>query len=198
MGRKAIGSCTEVRGSLAIVGGFFLCAKIGRHQGHRIDHKDDMTLVFLYGNFRKNRQKPLKLRLRRLPMIGNSLTSAIVNKALDGVWQRQKAISGNIANYETPGYKAKKVSFEAAMKSEMEKNISHSAYDPLRARREIEQMKIHTTVDVKGAERADGNNVNLDVENIDLAKAQIQYQYLVRSMTDTLSRLRYAISEGRK
>ena len=131
-------------------------------------------------------------------MIGNSLTTAFMNKALDGVWQRQKAISNNIANYETPGYKAKKVSFEAAMQTAMQKYTSGSGFDTLQAQKAIEQTKIQTTIDHSGSERADGNNVNLDVENIDLAKTQIQYQYLVRSLTDSLSRLRYAVSEGRK
>lgn len=131
-------------------------------------------------------------------MIGNSLTTVIVSKALDGVWQRQKAISSNIANYETPGYKAKKVSFETTMQKEIEKHTSSLGADLPQACTEIEKMSFPTTVDRRGAEREDGNNVNLDVENIDLAKAQIQYQYLVRSMSDTFSRLRYAISEGRK
>ena len=35
-------------------------------------------------------------------MLGDSITSSVVQRALDGVWQRQKAISANIANYETP------------------------------------------------------------------------------------------------
>lgn len=131
-------------------------------------------------------------------MIGNSLTTAFMSKALDGVWQRQKAISNNIANYETPGYKAKKVSFEAAMQNAMKKYTSDSGFDAVQAQKAMEQTKIQTTIDASGSERADGNNVNLDVENIDLAKTQIQYQYLVRSLTDTLSRLRYAVSEGRK
>ena len=44
-------------------------------------------------------------------MIGDSVTSALLQKALDGTWQRQRAIANNIANHETPGYKAIKVSF---------------------------------------------------------------------------------------
>ncbi|PKM48987.1 MAG: flagellar basal body rod protein FlgB [Firmicutes bacterium HGW-Firmicutes-6] len=131
-------------------------------------------------------------------MIGNSLTTAFVSKALDGVWQRQKAISSNISNYETPGYKARKVSFEAALQKEMQKYTSDCGFDPTQSCKEIEQMAIHTTIDNSGSERADGNNVNLDAENIDLAKVQIQYQYLVRSMSDTFSRLRYAITEGKR
>jgi flagellar basal-body rod protein FlgB len=52
--------------------------------------------------------------------------------------------------------------------------------------------------DFSTSERADGNNVNVEAENIDMAKTQIQYQYLTRGMSDMYSRLRYAISEGRK
>lgn len=129
-------------------------------------------------------------------MIGQSITSAVVQKALDGVWQRQKAISGNIANYETPGYKARKVSFEAELKKKVQ-SLSSEA-DMQKRQAVVQDAAIRTYSDPAGTERLDGNNVNLDTENIELARTQIQYQYLVRSMTDTISRLRYAISEGRK
>lgn len=129
-------------------------------------------------------------------MIGQSTASEVVQKALDGVWQRQKAISGNIANYETPGYKAQKVSFEAELKKKVESLRSQA--DMQERKKAIQNTAIRSYADPAGAERLDGNNVNLDTENIELARTQIQYQYLVRSMTDTLSRLRYAITEGRK
>lgn len=50
-------------------------------------------------------------------MIGDSITSALIQKALDGTWQRQKTISNNIANHETPGYKAVRVNFEQELKT---------------------------------------------------------------------------------
>ena len=56
-------------------------------------------------------------------VIGNDSISAMMQKALDGTWERQKAISNNIANHETPGYKAQKVMFEDALKKEL-KNLS--------------------------------------------------------------------------
>lgn len=46
-----------------------------------------------------------------------SLTSQAVNKALDGLSTRQKAISSNLANAETPGYKRRSVHFEDALES---------------------------------------------------------------------------------
>ena len=62
----------------------------------------------------------------------------------------------------------------------------------------VRNSEIGVFTDSSTSERADGNNVNLDLENIEMAKVQFQYQYLTRSMTDMYARLRYAISEGKK
>ena len=134
-------------------------------------------------------------------MIGNSIASALIQKALDGTWQRQKAIAGNIANHETPGYKAVKVSFEEALKNEVKRlntTSMSSGFENIDPLTSIHNSKIRFVTDQSGSERADGNNVNLESENIEMAKTQIQYQYLTRAMTDFYSRLRYAISEGKR
>ncbi|QOX63961.1 flagellar basal body rod protein FlgB [Anoxybacterium hadale] len=133
-------------------------------------------------------------------MIGDSAVSAILQKALDGTWQKQRAIANNIANHETPGYKAVKVSFEANLDKEIQK-LGKSIAETKSIPKNLEAIKnseISVFSDNTTTERADGNNVNLELENIEMAKAQIQYQYLTRSMTDMFSRMRYAISEGRK
>ena len=127
-------------------------------------------------------------------------TTAILQKALDGVWQRQRAISNNIANHETPGYKAIKVNFEDSLEKEIEKLGSGT---PTKEKIEegiaaLKNSDIEVYSDYSTSERADGNNVDMDLENIEMSKTQIQYQYLTRSMTDMFSRLRYAISEGKK
>lgn len=133
-------------------------------------------------------------------MIGDTAMSAILQRALDGTWQRQRAIANNIANAETPGYKAIKVSFEDSLDREVQKLAGDmdTKEDFHQGLQELGNSKISVFSDNSTSERADGNNVNTDSENIDLAKTQIQYQYLTRSMTDMFSRLRYAISEGKK
>jgi flagellar basal-body rod protein FlgB len=137
-------------------------------------------------------------------MIGDSITSALIQKALDGTWQRQKAISNNIANHETPGYKAVRVSFEQELKNQVQRlqNTSNNAQSGKSKLSEglasIRNSKIRFSTDRSTSERADGNNVNLDFENIQMAKAQIQYQYLTRAITDYYARLRHAISEGKR
>lgn len=133
-------------------------------------------------------------------MLGDSYTSALLQRALDGTWQRERAISSNIANSQTPGYKALTVSFEDSLLKEVDK-IEKSQMTPTEIRQGIQdvlQADIATQQDYTTSERLDGNNVNLDVENIEMARTQIQYQYLIRSMTDMFSRMRYAISEGKK
>ncbi len=133
-------------------------------------------------------------------MIGDSITSAILQRALDGTWQRQRAIANNIANHETPGYKAIKVNFEDALDRELRK-LDNSVPTKEKITEALEGLKrseISVYSDRSTANRADGNNVDMDLENIEMAKAQIQYQYLTRSMTDMFARLRYAISEGKK
>jgi len=128
------------------------------------------------------------------------MTFAILQKALDGTWQRQRAIANNIANHETPGYKAIKVSFEESLKREIEKleNGIPSKEQMAKSLEAIRNSKIDISQDRSTAMRADGNNVDMDLENIEMAKAQIQYTYLTRSVTDMFARLRYAVSEGRK
>lgn len=133
-------------------------------------------------------------------MIGDSITSAILQRALDGSWQRQRAISNNIANHETPGYKAIKVDFENSLEQELQK-LANNIPTKEKMDEGMEALKnseIKVYSDYSTSNRADGNNVDMDLENIEMAKTQIQYQYLTRSMTDMFARLRYAISEGKK
>lgn len=133
-------------------------------------------------------------------MLGDSISVSLLQKALDGAWQRQKVIAGNIANHETPGYKASTVSFEESLQHEV-KRLQQGGYTKeniANAKTAIKRTKIKTALDHTGIERADGNNVNLETENINMAKAQIQYQYLTRRVSDHYSRLRYALSEGKR
>lgn len=133
-------------------------------------------------------------------MIGDSITSALYQKALDGVWQRQKAISNNIANSETPGYKAQKVNFEdslnAAMKSLKAKAKTSSATNQTQDIQTIENSKIDVYSADSTSNRLDENNVDLESENIDMSKTVMQYYYLTRGVSDSYSRLKYAIKGG--
>ncbi len=136
-------------------------------------------------------------------MIGDSITSALYQKALDGTWQRQKAISNNITNSETPGYKATTVKFEDSLKAEINKLSSNSSsssssgfIDKMDSIQSIQNSNI-TVSSGDTSSRLDENNVDLESENIEMSKTTLQYYYLVRGVSDNYSRLKYAISGGR-
>jgi flagellar basal-body rod protein FlgB len=126
----------------------------------------------------------------------NSNSMLLAQKTLDVTWTRQKLALDNIANIDTPGYKAKYGLFEDELKSKLGR---------LRDREDVSRSEIRDTIrnsriDIRQSEeesiRADGNNVNLDVEQLEIVRNTYQYQFALRQISDQLSRLRTAI-EGR-
>jgi len=63
--------------------------------------------------------------------------------------------------------------------------------------REIKDVRPQIDVSDDKSLRLDGNNVDIEKENIDLARTQINYYYSLRELSDHFSRLRYAITEGK-
>lgn len=124
-------------------------------------------------------------------MLKDTVTQSLIQKALDGTWQRQKAIAHNIANHETPGFKALSVDFEQALKTAVGRTTESDVST-------IANARISVNVNRGLSQRADGNSVDLDKENVNLARTQIQYQYLTRTLSDYYARMRYAISEGKR
>lgn len=118
----------------------------------------------------------------------NSLSTGLLQKNLDGLWLRQQVISDNIANMETPGYKSKVVSFEDELKEAL------SASDARKAREILAGATPAVTETEDESLRLDGNNVDVEAENIDLARTQLNYYLSLRSLSDEFSRLGIAIT----
>ncbi len=128
-------------------------------------------------------------------MIGDSLTTNLYEKALNGTWQRQQAISNNIANAETPRYKALEVNFESALKNAVSRLSDND--QPQKNIKAIQGAEIQIGPYDRTANQLDRNNVDLDSENVDMTKAVAQYYYLVNGINSSFSRIKYALSEGR-
>jgi flagellar basal-body rod protein FlgB len=122
----------------------------------------------------------------------NSASMELLQKGLDAVWLRQKVISNNLANSETPGYKSMNVEFEGILKNIVENDYENT--DLLKKAAESAEPVV--TQDSTSSTREDGNNVVMDKENIELARAQLQYDFLVSSLSSQISRLKYAINGG--
>lgn len=125
----------------------------------------------------------------------DSVSTSLLQKGLDGTWARQNATLNNLSNYETPGYKRQYVTFEEELR---EAALSRKG-DSLRERvSNIKDTSPFTGTDERLTLRADGNNVDIEEENVELARAQLQFATYTRQLSDHFSRLRYAISGGTK
>jgi flagellar basal-body rod protein FlgB len=129
--------------------------------------------------------------------------SRALEKSLDATWLRNEAISQNIANVDTPGYKKKTVAFEELLSSAIDKNsLKGFRTDPRHipiGGSNVEEIPIKITEDNKSlAMRLDGNNVDIDSEMADLAKNSIQYNTVTQSLNTQFKRIKSAINEGRR
>lgn len=120
----------------------------------------------------------------------DSISSSLLNKSLDGLWTRQKAISDNIANFETPGYKTKSVSFEDQLLAQLQ-NVAGSQTGEIE---NIDQVTPDITEAQDETYRADGNGVDLEQQNIEMARTSLNYSYALQEMNDNFSRLKTAIT----
>lgn len=123
---------------------------------------------------------------------GNSMT--VLQKSLDALWLRQKVVSNNIANVDTPGYKSQSVEFENLLDEALQGSAGQSA-DGLSEK--LQNLNPQVNQNTATSMRADGNNVDIDSENVALARTQIEYLYATRMMSSEISRMKYAITEGK-
>lgn len=116
-----------------------------------------------------------------------------INKALDGAWIKNSAIANNIANVNTPGYKKQVVNFEDVLRNEM--NMNSGVKMNLTNEKHMDPAS-STDIQIERVEdnryRVDGNNVDVDVENAELAKNTIYYNTLVNEINGQYSRLKTA------
>lgn len=119
----------------------------------------------------------------------------LLKKGLDGLWLRQQVTMENIANYSTPGYKSKFVDFESFLKSNLESADKKTTSE---INNQINSSKVIIEENGNQTLRLDGNNVDLEKENLQLAKTQFQYMYTVSEINSYFSKLKSVISEGKK
>ncbi|VAX22311.1 Flagellar basal-body rod protein FlgB [hydrothermal vent metagenome] len=101
-----------------------------------------------------------------------------MQKALDGLVARQNAVTANIANAETPGYKAAKVDFEKNLASAIGQGFAmketHPNHMPTKGRG-VYGVTPDYTVNLSGA-REDGNTVNLETEVMTSTETSLKFQ----------------------
>ena len=111
----------------------------------------------------------------------------VLGLALDGVSLRQRTIADNIANVDTPGFRATSVDFESSLRKAVENGeITDGSSGGLRP----EATPTDTPVG------ANGNNVDLRKETLSAVQSQYQYQVLTRAVTDRFNVLRDSLGSA--
>ena len=108
-------------------------------------------------------------------------------KLLDAAALRHEALAANIANIETAGYK----------RVDLAQNFAEQLKD-LAARPDaasLDRLQPKLAEDrTSHAVRADGNNVELDRELVELNRNSLEYDFLTQYASDSLRRLKSAIT----
>ena len=121
----------------------------------------------------------------------------MMDNTADVSWQRQTLIMNNISNNDTPGYKRKDIEFESVLRKELLNTHDRSLE---RAVNKLDDDGNH----IDGIEytdyenysyRLDGNNVDMDTENVELASEQLRYQTLTTSITNEVNRFKSVLTK---
>ena len=107
----------------------------------------------------------------------------LLDKAADASWKRNDVIANNIANIDTPEYKRQDINFNEVLTQA----LGYSRYTTMDAKvgnLRADELDVTVKTDYSGySYRLDGNNVDLETENVILAKNQLMYRGLMASIT---------------
>ena len=122
----------------------------------------------------------------------------VLDKAADASWLRETAITNNLANIDTPGYKRLDVDFQSVL----EKELGMTKYTSLdqkmrRLNGNLSKLNVSTYTDSSTCSyRLDGNNVDVDTENVELASEQIRYEALTGSINSQFTCMKAAMGKA--
>ncbi len=109
---------------------------------------------------------------------------------------RNEVLSSNIANVDTPNYKRQDVSFESVLSSAVAKAGS-SSQSLTSIVRNIDYKHMTPTIYTDNSSlsyRLDGNNVDIDTEEVELASNQLYAQGVLDSISQNFSRIKSALA----
>lgn len=121
----------------------------------------------------------------------SSNSSVMMEKSMNFLWAKQAAILDNIANVETPNYKAKVVTFEEDLRSKLES--AQSGAMPVKTARKVLDSAEFKVEDQQESTRMDDNGVNIVEQSTEMVRNAYQLEYVMRSIDSDLARLRTAV-----
>lgn len=134
------------------------------------------------------------------PLSTNIVTKSL-SKSLDIAALKQKITASNLANIDTPGYKAKTMDFRSALKNAV-KNATYSSMgldmtDNNHLEISNEGLSLSIEEDNETIPKNDGNNVDLDKEMMEMSETNAVFKVSTRFLIDKIRMIKYTLREGR-
>ena len=117
----------------------------------------------------------------------------VLDKAADASVQRNELLSNNIANVDTPGYKRKDVTFQSYLIEELTSGDTKALRNKIN---DVDTSHLNATIYTDYSElsyRLDGNNVDIDTENVELASNQLYYNTILETINYQFDMLQAAM-----
>ena len=121
-----------------------------------------------------------------------------LGKAMDLTWRRNQALTTNVANAETPLYRAVDVSFAKELDNAFGYVDSTVKKTDGRHLDISSNQGSHTVADESGVTKPDGNNVDLDLQMGRLAQNAGDYMNAAKLIRRQLGLIRTAIRTGER
>lgn len=126
----------------------------------------------------------------------------LLQKSLDVGELRRAVIANNVANVDTPNFKRSDVSFEAELKRAIKSENSRPAFEA--SVTDARHMPFHRPTDAQSVEprvgldyltqmNNNGNNVDIEREELDATKNQMMYELMVSAVTHEFTMINMVI-----
>ncbi|BDQ33278.1 flagellar basal body rod protein FlgB [Pseudodesulfovibrio portus] len=126
----------------------------------------------------------------------------LTGKVMDLRLQRQNIVGGNIANVNTPGYKARRLEFEEKLQSALNQDdlgkMTRTSEAHLPATFSPDGFKGEGFSEFKGREVIGKDSVNLDKEMTENAKNTMMYNALAMVIKKNFQGMQKVVQEGAK
>jgi len=121
---------------------------------------------------------------------------AALGRQMNHAVARETVAASNLANLDTPGYRAREVTFSDTLDQELEQSapLARTAAGHLG---DANVAAAGTTETSGLPTRRDGNNVQLDRELVALSRASSDFSAAQTALAAKFRLVRYAINEGR-
>ncbi|MGD9560233.1 MAG: flagellar basal body rod protein FlgB [Oscillospiraceae bacterium] len=134
-------------------------------------------------------------------MLFDNHSTQAAQASLDALWLKTQVISNNMANVDTPGFKAKQVSFaevldEAQRNGDPQHRQQQNFLQQQGGQKVLQGPVFNTRISTatNSDVRIDGNNVVLEEEQAELWKTYAQYSYLLDRISGHYSAINTAIT----